>query len=567
MTKNSHPLSDDLAPYSPKLPSFQWLTSEYSELTEANHQLCLLIQAVPRFYWLWTTGATLLTNGKIALMSKNHITSFRTIKPQGQVAAPRLDLANPNWGPTEPETSLDEDAAAPAASSSEAGGVTSAITFTNDEEKAFFIGPHCVISTDQELFQCIISGIQDTQHREHIMDVANGSGRLAAQELRRLELTKVTIACLDNIVSKIELHVTTGVAAPTHEAYSTWRTAYEKLTRRLPVAMRPTGSALSHNLLRATTPLGREFGIRLGVKIDLLGADRDPEKMSEALDQVLTDWEAANLSEERRAGGHSLKTAPASNHPTIENLTQELSSLKHHLMSKGQPNKARARADPRKSKRPYVPPTEWNPKMRYCRNFAKGLCSGTHLDIQCPHYTPNSGTSHPLDTTKPGQGRNGGRTNVSQPADLLADSPCDGAIFVAGAAYEMLAVQPAPAQDDLLVPEAGDSTPESPGVAESAQAYSATTSGYTCSRLSPGDIEPYNGLMSPQAQVRIPLERQRWSFHSSSSEMEQSPNPLTVRRRSGVPGTSALACEPTFSEGEGSDGANSSPPLSELDEA
>ena len=42
---------------------------------------------------------------------------------------------------------------------------------------------------------------------------------------------------------------------------------------------------------------------------------------------------------------------------------------------------------------------------------------------------------------------------------------------------------------------------------------------------------------------------------------------VTVTAAVGVPGNSALACEPAFSEDEGSDGADSSPPLSELDEA
>ena len=53
-----------------------------------------------------------------------------------------------------------------------------------------------------------------------------------------------------------------------------------------------------------------------------------------------------------------------------------------------------------------------------------------------------------------------------------------------------------------------------------------------------------------------------------SSEEEDGPTPIEVTLDAvvGGPGACASAREPTFSEGEGSDGANSSPPYSELDE-
>ena len=180
------------------MPIFLWESSDVCELPEANHQLALMIQSNPKFHFFWTTGATALPHGKVALNDKQHVLVIRRHTATGQSARSSIDLLSPSWGIAQPAAQADPANATDAAGDGAGDEVgtpdnrappqgaeePAEVVWTDEEKKVFFIAPHCNLSTDAEIFQRIVCGVKDTQRRESLMQVGQNSGRLTAKALK-----------------------------------------------------------------------------------------------------------------------------------------------------------------------------------------------------------------------------------------------------------------------------------------------------------------------------------------------------------------------------------------------
>mmetsp|Transcript_56726 Transcript_56726/g.93826 ORF Transcript_56726/g.93826 Transcript_56726/m.93826 type:complete len:315 (+) Transcript_56726:43-987(+) len=290
------------------LPDFKWKSSSYEELSDEMIKLAQRFYGIPKFAWLWTTGATLLPSGKFALNDKNHALLFRQHGWLNMTSLPFIDLANPNFG----NTAQEEEA-----------------VWTEDEKNIFIVAPYMNITTDGEAYMYIIANIMDEQRALEIAKVGKGGGRLAAKELKRCETEHITPAMASNVMSLIEQHVTQGLAGPTTDALSTWKSSFE-----------------------------RDFNVRLGVKIDIKDAHGNPTGMIDAINSAISDCEAAATHEHLRdnnSTGHSLasKSAdapPSSSRDQLDRMAEDIRTL-HHLVAKSQ-TKPHFKGDPRKTTKP-----------------------------------------------------------------------------------------------------------------------------------------------------------------------------------------------------------------------
>ena len=198
-----------------------WLDSSYLHLPEFLDKLTRWIKRHPKYCMLWTQARTLFPNGIIALDSPLAITSMRARNNLAPLLTD-IDLAQPCMG---------TPAAATPATFAAATASAPAPTLTALEEKEYRIAPAYIWTVDLEAEQAILGMIVDLQRQQAVAELSRGSGRRAAQVLAEWASTRISNAQLDNVLSLQEQHVTKGIIAPTHDAFSEWKTKFDQLSQ------------------------------------------------------------------------------------------------------------------------------------------------------------------------------------------------------------------------------------------------------------------------------------------------------------------------------------------------